>query len=246
MARPPKDRRSSAPEREGIVRRPASERKRLAPELEALARGDEERLRPPPRRPRLHDPRPVALVPGVANRDARAVHDARLARIEAALVEYRDGIEGAAERLGRELLEAVQMGLWRGRSLTSFEAFAEQVVGLAPSEAQSLAERGAALQGVAADRVTDEAVALWMRSEAALLEGQIEGRASCAGSGKEETLRLELPVTQGPLALELIGRRMLPLVRDRQGDRAGRPSGPPRRGDDEPSRPFVKDRPRRP
>src|SRR5262249_52316042 len=76
------------PESRPIVRgRPASDRKRLAPEFEALVRGDKDWRRQAPRKPstKLRDPRVQALVPGVANRDARTVFDARVAALKIAI-----------------------------------------------------------------------------------------------------------------------------------------------------------------
>ena len=53
-------------------------------DLRAFAGGDDDALWRRTTRKRLDDPRPVVLVPGVANRDARAVCEARQDRILAA------------------------------------------------------------------------------------------------------------------------------------------------------------------
>lgn len=193
-----------------VVRRPREERKRLSPELERLASGEEDRIYRP-RRPRLRDPRTVALVPGVANRDARRVYDAREAALRAALA---GGDDGEVDRL---LAEAVLLGAWRGKSLSGFDAFVEEVLGLAAAEARDRAVRGGAALGVGElERLTDEGVAAWMRIEAALLEENVAGaQVAVRLEGRKEVIHLALPVDPSPAALLAIGRRMVPLARDR-------------------------------
>ncbi|HJL00152.1 MAG TPA: hypothetical protein RMH85_10390 [Polyangiaceae bacterium LLY-WYZ-15_(1-7)] len=194
-------------------------RKGLDPELEALARGDEDVYRPRRKRgPRLRDPRPVALVPGVANRDARSVLDARVARM-------REAREDDAE-LGRLLAEALWLGLWRGRSLIDFDALAEEVLEVPADRAQALAKAACAAAELPMDTLSDEAVAIWMRAEAALLDAGFEGRVSAVDP---KTLRFELAVPVAPQALAAMGRRMTPLVRDREGGGGGGGRRPPRR-----------------
>jgi len=199
----------------GVVRRPSAERKRLPPELEAFARSDDTRLRDGRApRPRLRDPRPTALVPGVANRDARLVYDHRIGVLQDAAGRRED--PAAREELARLLAEAVLLGLWRGRSLTGFDAFAQDILGIDYAEARALAERGAAALGVAADRCTEEGVAAWFRAEAGLVEAGLPGTVRVLPIGGEEVLKVEVPVSSGPPSLHAIGRRMTPLVRDRE------------------------------
>ncbi|MBX3247142.1 MAG: hypothetical protein KF901_08180 [Myxococcales bacterium] len=189
-----------------VVRRGEGSRsKRLAPDLEPLARGEAEFIRGKPRRPRLQDPRALALVPGVANRDARAVFEARVE----AMIAYRDE-EGPLSRL---LAEALWMGLWRGRSVTSFDALAEEVLDLPGDEARRLAELACAGASMPAETLTEELLAVWYRAEAALLEAEVPGEITAADT---ETLTVRVKVAPAPIALEAIGRRMAPLVLDRQ------------------------------
>ncbi|MCZ7683571.1 MAG: hypothetical protein M5U28_34270 [Sandaracinaceae bacterium] len=125
--RPPKSKRG--PE---VVRRPSSERKRLPADLEAFAGGDDDALWRRPAKRRLDDPRPVVLVPGVANRDARAVYEARERRIRAALE------RGDREAAAVELAEAARLRLWRAHSVVGWDVLVEHVLGLAPEEAAAL------------------------------------------------------------------------------------------------------------
>ena len=200
-----------------MVRREAgAPKKRLPPELEALARSEDGRLRPArPRRPRLKDPRATALVPGVANRDARLVYDTRLEPLKMAAEAWRTDPDTGTDRLATLLAEAVLLGVWRGRSVTGFDAFAENVLGVAPDEARTLAERGADALGVPCEPCTDEAIAIWMRAESALTDAGLKGRVTIVREGDEETLRVELPLGPAPQALVAVGQRMTPLARDR-------------------------------
>jgi hypothetical protein len=201
-----------------VVRRPREERKRLPPELEAFARSDEKRLRRPgPRGPKLKDPRPVALVPGVSNRDARAVHDARIERLRDLVDRRASGDERAA--LAEGLAEAYLLGLWRGRALTGFGAMAVDVVGLPEDEAERLLADGLVAIGLPRETCRPELVAAWFRAEAALLE---EGHVGKVGARPGEDGKPRLVVSLAPErlaeAFHAMGRRMTPLVRDHQPD----------------------------
>jgi hypothetical protein len=209
-----------------VVRRPPEERKRLPPELEAFARSDERRLRRPgPCGPKLKDPRPVALVPGVSNRDARAVHDARVERLRA-LYEAGDAEPALAEALA----EAYLLGLWRGRALTGFGAMAVDVVGLPEDEAKRLLDEGFLMLGLARDTCRPELVAAWFRAEAALLEESHDGKVSGQpGEKGEPRLVVSLGSERLADAFHAMGRRMTPLVRDHQPDAQGGPRRPPDR-----------------
>ncbi|MEO0326462.1 MAG: hypothetical protein AAF447_26175, partial [Myxococcota bacterium] len=136
--------RRGAPAPETLVRRSPAERKRLPPDLEAFARSDDTRLRPRPRGPKLRDPRAAALVPGVSNRDARLVLDRRTAALQVILEARATGDEAAGDAAAEALCEAQRLRLWRGRSLTTFGAYVEDVLGMAEDEASALARKGAA------------------------------------------------------------------------------------------------------
>lgn len=199
--RPPK----AEPER--VVRRPKAERKGLTPQLEAFAAGDPDAIwRRHEQKGRLDDPRPVALVPGVKNADARAVFEVRAARMKAALAAGDDA------RLGEELAEARLIGLWRANAVVSFEALAESVLGIALDRADALARAGKVRLGLD-DRLSDALVAVWLRAEAALVVEGGGGRARVAGGN----LLLEIPVDNAASALVAMGRRELPLVGQGKG-----------------------------
>jgi hypothetical protein len=197
----------------------------LPPDLEAFARSDERRLRRPgPRGPKLKDPRPVALIPGVSNRDARAVHDARVERLRT----LAEAGEGAQPALAEALAEAFVMGLWRGRALTGFDAMAVDVVGLSKDEAEQRLGEGFVAIGLPREAGRPELVAAWFRAEAALLE---EGHAGTVGARPGPNGEVRLAVAVGPErlaeAFHAMGRRMTPLVRDHQPDAQGGPRRPP-------------------
>jgi hypothetical protein len=205
------------PQTERVVRRAPAERKRLPKDLEAFAKSDSLRFRPErePERTRLRDPRAVAMVPGVANRDARKLADAR---VEALIALIDTGANGA-EQVEFELAHAVRMGLWRGRSLTGFEALAENVLGLTTEDARARAERGAARAGMSNETASEEAIAIAWRTEVALLEAGLPGRVRIGKSAAGDTIELTLPVEHAPESLGVIAERMIPLVRDREQQR---------------------------
>ncbi|HEY8431337.1 MAG TPA: hypothetical protein VIL20_23315 [Sandaracinaceae bacterium] len=207
-----------------VVRRPASERKRLPADLEAFARGDDDALWRRPAKRRLNDPRPVVLVPGVANRDARAVYEARERRLRAALA------AGDHDAAAVELAEAARLRLWRAHSLVGWEVLVEDVLGLAREEAEALRDRGAARIG-GADPAPDDVVAVWMRAEAGLLEASPDAAVRLRGAGGEERLVLEVPVASAAAALAGVGRRAAPLAREQAEQPrtvVDRPKGVPR------------------
>lgn len=194
-----------------VVRRGDGPRRRLAPDLEELARGEADFVRSRPPRPRLQDPRAVAMVPGVANRDARVVFEARIEAMQA----LRD--DDAA--LGPLLAECLWLGLWRGRSVTSFDALVEEMLDLPAAHARGLAEVACHAANLPPEPLTEELVAVWMRAEAALLEIG-EGRVFVRPVDGD-TLSLRLSVSSASTALEAIGHRMAPLAADRRGPRPG-------------------------
>lgn len=193
-----------------VVRRDARDRKEVPADLEAFAGGDDDAIWRRPARKRLKDPRAVMLIPGVANRDARAVYQARERRLREA-IEAED-----TEALALELVEARILRLWRGNSLVSWEAFVENVLGL------DLAEADASVKDV--EPATDETIATWMRAEAGLLEAVPDGAVRL----RDDTLELSLPVARAPAALAGMGRRAAPLAKDEtgtQGTVVDRPKG---------------------
>ena len=158
----------AATEPHRVVRRregAATGLRKLPPDFEDLASGRREVLRPRRKpRGRIGDTRVAGLIPGVANHEARYLYDARVERARRAL---EDGDDAA---LARQLCESFRLGLWRARNITGFDAFAQHVLGVEAERARALAEAGAAARNVALERLPDVAVALWIRSEAALLE----------------------------------------------------------------------------
>jgi hypothetical protein len=173
--------------------------RKLPPDLEELAAGRRDSLRPRRRpRGRISDTRIAGLIAGVANHEARRVYDARLERL-------RTAAAGADEpALERELCIAVLLGLWRARSITGFESFVQDVVGLDHERARALAERGAAVREVALERLADVAVALWMRSEAALVERWPEVVVDVRVQDERLRLALTLPLAPAVRAADAV------------------------------------------
>jgi predicted transcriptional regulator len=202
----------------GVLRRRPDGRpglRKLPPDLEDLATGRRDELRPR-RRPkgRLSDSRVRGLVPGVANHEARRVFDDRVAAMGQA------ASAGDDEALGQALLEAQWLGLWRARSVMGFEALAQGVLGVDPARARELAQAAAARGGLAeadaGEQLPDVAVALWMRSEAALLDHCRGARVSVrVRDGKVElTVAAPLaPVAAIADAVAAIGRSAAGLIR---------------------------------
>ena len=199
--RPPK------PEPERVVRRPKAELKVLPPQLEAFAAGDPDAIwRRHEKRGQLDDPRPVALLPGVKNADARAVFEARVARMKKAIT------SGDDVALADELAEARLVKLWRANSVVSFDALVESVLGIALDRAEALAKAGKVRLGLD-EAITDAEAAVWMRAEAALVVEGGGGRARVA----KGTLHLAMPVETAAGALVAMGRREMPLVGQGKG-----------------------------
>ncbi len=193
-----------------VVRRARDERKRLPAELEAFAAGDDDALwRRARSRDRMDDPRPVAasLVPGVANRDARAVFDARIKRLRAAVT------AGDDESLRDGLADAVRLGLWRANAIVGFDVMAEAVLGVPSDRARALAKEGAAVQGEECQPADEATVALWMRAEAGLLEASPDARVWL----RRGTLRLEIAFDRAADGLSGVGRRAAPMSKIPQG-----------------------------
>ena len=206
-----------------IVRRPKAERKRLPPHLEAFAHSDETKLRRPPS-PIRHDafpPKTGRLVPGVINPDARVVFDARVAALRSALSSGND-------ELGDRLLaQTVLLGLWRAKNIMGFDAFVEDVLGLGAADARERALRGAARDNIATlAPLDDQAVATWMRAEAALAP-DVPGATVNVETSGDPMLVLRLPIARAIDAFGALGTRApsgfgRPAARDERDDRDDR------------------------
>jgi len=155
------------------------------------------------------------MIPGVANRDARAVADARLEVLDRLVGRSRDG-ENVTSEVETALAESVLLGLWRGKALTGFDAMVDNLLGMPVDEAQALATRGCERLGVTVGPRSEAFVAVWFRTEAALLDHGFPGRASVRVDEKrQEHLVLDIPLRVAPEAIQEIGRRMAPLVHDK-------------------------------
>lgn len=205
------------------MRRAPAERKRLPADLEAFAAGDDDALWRRPGRRQLDDPRPVALIPGVANRDARMVYEARERRLRAALTDDRD-------RAALDLAEARRLRIWRGHSLVGFEVFAEDVLGLTTDEVEALVARAEELEAIT-EPPAEDVVAMWLRAEAGLLEASPEAAVHLRGEGDSAQLVMEVPILDAAAALAAAGRRAAPFARqhaEAPKDVVDRPKGMPR------------------
>jgi hypothetical protein len=201
------------------VRRGRTEQKPLPPHLDAFARGDDDALwRRERRGGQIDDPRPIVLIPGVKNADARVVFDARIRRLHEAQTEKDE------KTLSRELAEAFLLGLWRANNVVSFDALAEVALGLTLAEAKRLALIGKEELHLP-DRLSDAEIAVWMRAEAGLLEACEEARVRYAN----ERLILSVPIEFAAHALAAAGRREAPLERVPMGSETvlDRPRGVP-------------------
>ena len=206
----------------------------MPPDLEDLASGRRDVLRPRRKpRGRIGDSRVAGLGPGVANHEARRVYDARLEQAGSA------SAAGDESTLAGLLCDAVLLGLWRARAVTGFDALAHSVLGIDPVRAQELAAAAAAQRGLALERLPDIAVALWMRSEAALLDRCPEATVRVNVTGERVALHLDLPlapVERATEAVSAVGRAASGLGRvlDHQLlERVRKPQDkpPPRDGD---------------
>jgi hypothetical protein len=185
-----------------VLRRRAADprgMRKLPPDLEDLAAGRRDVLRPRRKpRGRIGDSRIAGLIPGVANHEARRVYDARLEQATAAVA---GGDESALAGL---LCDAVLLGLWRARAVTGFDALAQDVIGIDAGRAQELAVAAAAQRGLALERLPDIAVALWMRSEAALLDRCPEASVRVNVSSERLALHLDVPLAPVERATEAV------------------------------------------
>ena len=238
-----------------VVKRPPEQRRKLPPDLEAFARSDDEKLRI--RRPRvdrglIRDPREGYTVAGVANRDARAVYDVRSVAMRA-LWDEGAADERALAALGQLFHDALRLELWHARRLTSFAAFAEEVVGVPAERAEALADEAALRMGEPVTPLTEVAIALWLRTEAGLYEGDEGGRARVRSGERGLVLEIRVDLDEASTALAGVGARHLPLARsqpsrdERSRDERGRDErGRDERGRDERGRERAHEVPRAP
>lgn len=210
-----------SPEREPtdriVKRSPNQDRKRLSPELEAFARGDDDAIwRREIKSGRVHDPRVVALIPGLKNSDARLVYEGHVARIRAAMNERDD------DRLAQELAIVATCGVYRGYSIVSFPAFAEAVVGIPSERATALARAGRRALGLP-ETLTEAEIAVWLRAEAGVFEVTQHGHVGV----KDGVLTLSVPLERAAEALAAVGFREAPMARGQEGPRTvvDRPRG---------------------
>jgi len=212
--------RKPAPEVEQLrVRRGRPESKPLPPHIEAFARGDDDALWMRERRgARLNDPRPVALIPGVKNSDARVVFDARLRRMHEAQHQNDETL------LAEELAEAHVLGLWRANNIVSFDVMVEVALGLEARAARALVTEGRAALGLP-DRISEAELAVWMRAEAGVLEAAEAGRVRLFAGN----LVVSVPLEWAAGALAAAGRREAPLAEVAMGPHSvmDRPRGVP-------------------
>ncbi|MDB4972997.1 MAG: hypothetical protein JWN48_1338, partial [Myxococcaceae bacterium] len=227
-----------------VVKRPPEQRRKLPPDLEAFARSDDEKLRI--RRPRvdrglIRDPREGYTVAGVANRDARAVYDVRSVAMRAL---WDDGAadERALATLGQLFHDALRLELWHARRLTSFAAFAEEVVGVPAERAEALADEAAQRTGEPVTPLTEVAIALWLRTEAGLYEGDEGGRARVRSGDNGLVLELVVDLQEASTALAGVGARHLPLARSTPQREEARGSRDDSRGSHEDRRPYEEPR----
>lgn len=205
---------------ERVVKRAPSERKRLSPELEAFAAGDDDAIwRRTTRGGRVHDPRLVALIPGVKNSDARLVYEAHVARIRRILD------EGNEARLAEELAIVHATALYRAHSIVGFDVFAEAVLGLPTERATELVRMGRRVLGLP-PALTEAEIAIWLRAEAGLLSVTSEGRVEV----RDGVMTLSVPLARAAEALAAVGFREAPIAKSVEGPRTviDRPKGMPR------------------
>ena len=215
----------SGREHEGVVRRKDRPRQTLPPDIDRLARGEVDYL--PAKRgvARIEDSREAALVPGVTNRDARALCDDFVEQIRKA---YQRG-GAAAPRLPRLMATAARLALWRGRSVTGFQSFAEDLLQISYDEALELAERGRQEMGLAEADASEAEVALWMRSLAALRSGDVHAEV-WVQRAEDGRLRISVEARWPVEALVQISRRLSSI----EVARPGRPARESRAAEDLP------------
>jgi hypothetical protein len=128
------------------------------------------------------------------------------------------------------------LGLWRARSVTGFDAFAQDVVGIDAERARELAARDAAARKHTHEQLPDVAGAVWIRSEAALLERCPEAAVEVRVESGRLQLSLALPLAPAlrvAESLAAIGRSAAGLVRVLESETRDRGRARPRDRDPE-------------
>jgi hypothetical protein len=132
------------------------------------------------------------------------VYDRRVERLRAAV--SRD--DTSALELG--LYEVQLLALWRARNVTDFDAFAEHVVGLSVERAREVALAGATRAEAEsagsgeAEPLSRELVALWVRTEAALIQISPTASARIVRRDKGPELELRIAAAPVPAAVEAL------------------------------------------
>lgn len=188
-----------------VVRGRPLDRKPLPKELEAFAAGEAKRPFERRREPHIRDPRVTgALLPGVANRDARDFFTRRVDQLRAALAAYKDSPETGRTPLAAQLTSAKRLRLWRAGAVTSFDSLILDVLAWNMDEANALA-------AASPERVRDTAVALLVRTELALYESGAQGSVEL---GENESLVVTLRATDAPKAFSMMARKTRALETD--------------------------------
>lgn len=199
-----------------VVRRPPDERRRLTPELEAFARGESKGPRGfVARAPEIDDPRSSYLIPGVANRHARAAFDGSLAALKKQLDAYR---AGEPNTLAAELVDALRLQIWRGKSLTSMDALVEGLLGFDTEEAKRLVKE----TGRPLDPYDDRKIALVLRMRGAVFEAGANGRVGISDDARN--IVVEASPEDAALAFAAIGRAISPMAVRKTPRRDERPA----------------------
>ena len=191
--------RTTRPER-GQAPGKAKGLRKLPADLHALADGREDRLRRP-RKARdaiLEDDGGRHVIPGVRNSESRIVYDRRVVALRKA-AESDD-----ADALAVGLYEAQCLGLWRARNITDFEAFAENVAGVQAERAQSLIGIAVARLGEVERPLPTEIVALWVRTEAALVQVAATAAVHVVIASDGPKLQLEVPAKPAARAVDAL------------------------------------------
>lgn len=195
----------------GVTRRKKGDKRRgrkLDPELEEFARSDEKKWRRKRKGgARLRDPREQFIIRGVANRDSRHAIDVYTERLKE-LIESGE----EADELGRLLLDMVRLQLWRGRSITGFESYVVDVLGLDFESAQSDVMQAAQREGVTTEPVSDATAAIWIRAIAAAADVGMPLIVRVQG----DKVIFEADTNTAPQVIQEVGRRLAPLAKDRE------------------------------
>jgi hypothetical protein len=126
------------------------------------------------------------------------VYDRRVLALRRAV--ERDDLDA----LATGLYEAQCLGLWRARNITDFEAFAENVAGVQTERARSLVGMAVARSGDSPRPLSKEIVALWVRTEAALVQVAAGAVVHVAIAADGPCLQIHLPAEPPARAVEAL------------------------------------------